>query len=96
MAFKHGVGILKRWAQASFLYNHCFWSDDNLLSSLIGKEKFPIVELPMLYNWKYTWGMNMNAFIYHWAGNRGKEFIKSEGGIKPALQRFYKCVNRSS
>jgi hypothetical protein len=90
IVFAHGSEILPKWAEAAIARNHCFPGDDFLLSTLIYELKFPVRELPEIYNWALCWGLNINAIILHWVGVSGKVYIKNHGGIKPALQALFR------
>ncbi len=94
IAFTHGAEILQKWADAAVKRNQCFPSDDVLLSALIYEKKYPVLELPEIYNWFLTWGLNINAIIYHWCGPAGKAYIINQGGIKPALQALFRGGRR--
>lgn len=88
IVFIHGAEIIQKWAEAAILRNHCFWSDDALLSALIQEQQGYIAELPDIYNWRISRGININAIIHHWVGSAGKAYIENFGGIKPRLRAF--------
>jgi hypothetical protein len=94
IVFAHGSEILQKWAGAAVTRNHCFPSDDVLLSALIYEWQFPVLDLPEIYNWVLRWGLNINAIIHHWCGPAGKAYIKNQGGIKPALQALFRGERR--
>jgi len=84
------AGILKKWADAARSQNDQFWGDDPLLSHLICQYRYPIQEIPPIWNWRMSDGFNPLAHIYHWVGSGGKEYIRQWGGIKPSLDAFQK------
>lgn len=89
IAFVHGCDLMVQWAEGCIMRNDEFCFDDNILSVLINEQQLDILELPVEYNWKFLWGINMNAIIIHWATNLGKNFIKNHGGIKRDLQKLF-------
>lgn len=89
IAFHHGTEIIQKWAEESMCKKNHFFGDDTVLSSLIFELQWPVSELPEIYNWKFVWGLNINAVIYHWLFARGKDFIKKHGGIKSLLHQGY-------
>lgn len=86
IVFTHGSEIIQKWAEDAVSRKDRFFGDDWLLSSLILEWKWPVCDLPEIYNWKFVWGLNINAVIYHWLFAKGKDFIKKQGGIKPFLE----------
>lgn len=74
--YKHKTPLLKKWAEATLDKNCFFCVDDMLLSNIIYQEKAPLLELPLIYNWFYTWGENPEAKIVHYLNPRGKRCIK--------------------
>ncbi len=87
IVYSHGSEIICKWAQESIVRNGSLLGDDKVLSALIYELQWPVVELPAIYNWKFIWGFNENAVIYHWF-TTGKTYIKNHGGIKPALEAY--------
>ncbi len=90
IAFNYGAEIIQQWAEDSIYRKDHFFGDDVLLSTLIFERKYAVCELPEIYNWKFVWGLNINAVIYHWLFAKGKEFIKNQGGIKHLIKDFQK------
>jgi hypothetical protein len=88
LVFVHGCDIVMQWAQGCLERSDEFWGDDPLLSKLIAEHRLDVAELPLEYNWKFHWGINMNAHILHWMGKQGKDFIKSHGGLKQSMQKL--------
>jgi hypothetical protein len=86
--FAHGLELIQKWAEDTIGLNACFWADDHILSALIDKLQFPVMELPEIFNWSPGKGVNANAIIYHWQGYHGKMWIRDYGGIKHILQSF--------
>ncbi len=89
IAFQPNTPILQHWAEASLNMNHLFGGDDPLLSHLIDKHRIQVSQLPMAYNWRIAWGLNLSAVILHWVGTEGKAYIRKHGGIKPRLDLFF-------
>jgi hypothetical protein len=94
IVYSHGSEIICKWAQESIMRNGSLLGDDKVLSALIYELQWPVVELPAVYNWKFIWGFNENAVIYHWF-TTGKTYIKNHGGIKPALQEYKKIFEKN-
>ncbi len=88
IVFEHGAPIIEQWAEGSVTLNHLFWGDEVLLSHLIQQMQLDVFELPGIYNWRLSQGMNLNAVIVHWLGGGGKSFIRQFGGLKPSLREF--------
>lgn len=88
IVFNHGIEIIQKWAEDSLKRGDRFVTDDKLLSALIWECQWLVSDLPEIYNWKYIWGVNVYAIIYHWLFASGKEFIAKHGGIKPNLSLF--------
>ncbi len=96
IVFKHGSRILQHLAENSLKMNHLFAGDDPLLSHLIYKHQLKVQELPMIYNWRMVWGLNLGAVILHWVGTEGKAYIRTHDGIKPSLDLFFQaCRGRA-
>lgn len=89
VVFSHGVKVIEEWAKAALTQNHLFGGDDPLLSHLIHTHQLQIQELPEIYNWKMSRGLNLNAVIVHWLGSSGKAYIRKHGGLKPSLDSFF-------
>ncbi len=49
--FAHGSEVVEKWAEYTIALNGNFWGDDYILSALINKFQFSVIELSMLYNW---------------------------------------------
>lgn len=97
IVFEHGADIIEKWADAVMSLTHLFWGDDHLLSYLINSSKIPVCELPPIFNWRVSQGININAVICHWIGQGGKDFIRQFGGFKPTLEKFSeKAATRQS
>jgi lipopolysaccharide biosynthesis glycosyltransferase len=93
VVFQHGASIIEKWAEDAISRNHLFWSDDMMLSSLINTQQLEVEELSEVYNWRMVRGLNLNAVILHWVGSGGKNYIRTHGGLKPALDAFYRSCN---
>ena len=90
IVFQHGARIVEQWAEGSVLLNGQFAGDDYVLSHLINTQRLNVIELPQIYNWRLTQGMNLDAVIFHWIG-KSKAYIRENGGIKSTLENFRKC-----
>jgi hypothetical protein len=88
IVFKHGSPFIQKWAQGALEMNHLFLGDDQLLSYLIYLHRFEIQELPEIYNWKLSQGLNLAAVVLHWVAG-GKEYIRIHGGLKPLLDQYF-------
>lgn len=93
IVFKHGSRLIEKWAARALDSNHLFWGDDPMLSHLIYQERASVIELPDVYNWRMAQGLNLNAVIVHWVGSGGKAYIREHGGLKPALDIFYRSFH---
>ena len=89
VVYEHGAPLIEKWAEGSLTMTHEFWGDDPLLSYLINTMRIYVDEIPGIFNWRVSQGININAVICHWMGCGGKVFIKQFGGFKPALEQFY-------
>jgi hypothetical protein len=92
IVFQHGFFLIQKWAEDALTRNHQFLGDDFLLSALVYETGYAMLELPQIYNWRIVHGISLNAVIVHWVGK--KNFIKKCGGVKPALEDFYRAWNR--
>jgi hypothetical protein len=86
---EYGAPLIERWAEGSLTLTDRFWGDEVLLSHLINTLRIPVEEIPGIFNWRVSQGININAVICHWVGGGGKSFIRQFGGFKPTLQRFF-------
>lgn len=93
---EHGAPLIEKWAEGSLTLTHEFWGDEVLLSHLINAMKVPVVEIPGIFNWRVSQGININTIICHWVGGGGKIFIRQFGGFKPTLEEFQRSVTRQS
>jgi hypothetical protein len=92
----HGAPLIEKWAEGALSQTHQFWGDEVLLSHLINQMGVPVVEIPGIFNWRVSQGININAIICHWVGGGGKTFIQQYGGFKPTLERFQQAFIRQS
>jgi hypothetical protein len=76
IVFQRGNPLFERWASFAIEKNGDFRGDQEALSALITKENYPIRELPPLYNWSRLKGFNQTAYIVHWHGHHGKNYIR--------------------
>lgn len=88
IVFEHGVPLIEKWASCSIQMTDQFGSDDILLSYLINAMRIPVVQIPHIYNWRISQGINLDAVIWHWMRDGGKTFIQKFGGVKPTLDQF--------
>jgi len=94
IVFDHGVPLIEKWACGAIELTDQFCGDDVLISHLNNSMRIPVEEIPEIYNWRISQGINLNAVIWHWHRDGGKTFIRNFGGIKPALDQF-KQVRRT-
>lgn len=76
VAYFVSAPILKYWADNCIRLNDCFVSDQEVLSFLINGENIEVSEFSGNYNWHFHCGININATIFHWQGEWGKEVIR--------------------
>jgi hypothetical protein len=84
--YPKGSLILERLVQAVHDGVENFFGDDNLLSYLLHKDQYPVVEMPYIFNWRLTQGIDPRVVIFHWVGDAGKNCIKAFGGVAKALK----------
>ncbi|MBI3236108.1 MAG: hypothetical protein HYZ48_00085 [Chlamydiales bacterium] len=89
IVYSQNLEKIRIWAQEAILLNGQFFADDHVLSHLISRNRWEVDEIPEVWNWRVSYGMNLNVQIVHWMGDGGKEIIKQVGGMKPYLDRFY-------
>ena len=88
IVFEHGLPLIEKWASGALESTDQFGGDDVLLSHLINSTRIPVVEIPNIYNWRISQGINLDAVVWHWMRDGGKTFIQKYGGFKPALDQF--------
>ncbi len=81
VVFRKQASVIKRWEEESLLKTDSFVGDQNLLSRIIFMEKYPVAEIPPVYNWRMAYGPSLDAVIIHWVG-WGKQYIKHYGGLR--------------
>ena len=77
IAFQQGSPILKRWGELSLEKNNLFITDQEVLSRAIHTSRPRLVELPAIYNWKRSQGLNDDALILHYASGYWKRKLVS-------------------
>ncbi len=92
---EHGSPLIEKWALGSLTMTHKFWGDEVLLSHFINTLRIPVEEIPGVFNWRVSQGININAIICHWVGGGGKTFIRQFGGFKPTLESFYRACQKT-
>ena len=88
IVYEYGASLVEQWAEGVLTLTDQFWGDEVLLSHLINTLRIPVIEIPEVFNWRVSQGINMNAVICHWIGGGGKTFIRQFGGFKPSLRLF--------
>jgi hypothetical protein len=73
--FEKGSPIIEEWAVESLLHNADYVGDQDILYDLIVKNKTPICDLPLIYNWSRFSEPNEEAIVIHWHGKHGKSYI---------------------
>ena len=81
IAFYPQSVVIKKWAEISLINNHLFIGDQDILSRLIFNEGHAVGEIPLIYNWYITYGINISVVVAHWGG-KTKEILKSHGGFR--------------
>lgn len=74
--------LVTKWAKTALTASHLYWGDDRILSSLIQQMQYAIATLPLVYNWKISYGIHLDAKILHWVGEWGKTHIQKFGGFR--------------
>lgn len=92
VAFRQDSTLLSAWAEQAKHLSSMYSGDQELLYSLIEKKDVRIEELPAIYNWRMSQGLNINAVIVHWVSEWGKEYIKQHGGIYKELNAFFRFI----
>lgn len=96
VVFKRGSIWIQKWVEDCLYRNHEFWGDQEVLSRLIFNHNLKITEIPEIYNWRISQGLNLNAVIIHWLGSAGKNYIKKHGGLTKELRHFFHlCLSHS-
>lgn len=78
ISFRRNLALLNTWAEQSIKSNGSFRGDQDLLSQIIKIQNVPICELSYIYNWHVSFGMNSEAVICHWIGDRGKQILRDQ------------------
>ena len=76
IVFKQNHELIQEWAALAPTQNGAYRSDQELLSALIAKKNYPIVELSPIYNWSRRLGDDPQIQIHHWHGSLGRSIIK--------------------
>ena len=84
--YRKNTPLIELFAREALVMAKDFWGDDRLLSFLIDREQFPVIEMDPICNWRYGQGIPAQAFILHWSGEWGKKYIKQFGGLFPFLR----------
>lgn len=82
VAYHQNSPLLKHWMEGCVHFNHCFLSDQDVLSFIIESDHIEVMELPEEYNWRIKNGISLDAVIIHWVGHWGKAVIQREATIK--------------
>jgi hypothetical protein len=81
VVFQKNAKLLLKWAEMAKCLSSQYSGDQEILSDLINNQNAEIQELPDIYNWRMSQGLNINAVIVHWVGKWGKNYIKEYGGL---------------
>ena len=73
--FFNGSSIIHEWALRALDSSHLFFGDQDLLSYLIFKHKYQVLDLPEIYNWLHYQTYNPEVKILHYGGTIGKDLI---------------------
>lgn len=74
--FRRGLPLIEAWANESFVKNHLFRDDQDVLSYLIADQKIDVNPLPEQINWSCCNGQNPDALICHWQGHDAHRCIQ--------------------
>lgn len=86
IAFQRNATLLAAWAEHSLENNGAFRGDQDLLSQIIFDSGTPVCELPARYNWNIGYGLNPEAVICHWIGDKGKNVLRDQLILKELTQ----------
>lgn len=75
VVFQKDSPLIQKWAEVCLHGHTQFLSDQTAINSLIHESHIEIAELPAIYNWRVSFGVNIEAVILHWTGAWGKEII---------------------
>jgi hypothetical protein len=75
VVFMKDSPVIQTWEEICLHQSHRFLSDQAAINFLIQEEEVEISELPAIYNWRVSFGVNIEAIILHWSGAWGKEII---------------------
>ena len=75
VVFSNKSPLISKWAEVCIEENHHFLTDQNVINFLIQEGEIEIAEIPAIYNWRVSFGVNVEAVIIHWIGEWGKEII---------------------
>ncbi len=75
VVFQRESPLIQKWAEVCLKENHRFIGDQPAINFLIRENEVEIAELPAIYNWRVSFGVNIEAVILHWTGAWGKEII---------------------
>lgn len=81
LVFQQKSPLIPAWVERCEKGRNRYLTDDNILSSMIRKEKERFEELPELFNWYMFQGYHVGALILHWMGSWGKKHIYHYGGM---------------
>ena len=73
--FQRHCPIIPKWAKKTLTENHLFIGDQDILSRIIYKEKFPLALLPSIYNHHLEDGLTPDTHILHFVCSGGKHSI---------------------
>ena len=77
IAFRSQSPIISKWFSFTKENKHAFSGDEHMLSRLLYENQIPVNELPIIYNLQGIYP-GLNPVITHYAGMRGKEYLKSQ------------------
>ncbi|HSX11278.1 MAG TPA: hypothetical protein VLF94_06170 [Chlamydiales bacterium] len=76
IAFRSQNAIIGEWARQSLEQNGVFRGDQDLLSHIVAGKA--IGQLLPIYNWNVGYGLNPEAVICHWLGERAKTALRNQ------------------
>ncbi len=78
VAYHKNKPFLKSWENEVIYKSHLHIGDQDALSRVLFENKTRLKELPSTWNWDRGLGVNPDAAIFHWQGQKGKQLIQKQ------------------